>query len=225
MGQSRFGGTSWHQIGRSRRTEQRTEKHRSAEQGRKGSLAPQLTQARSDRKDACYGRRVRGRLEELRAELLEQYAPQSAMEAELVERLAVTLWRLRRVPFFEAAILDARYHQVYEIKEAEAAQKYSRSAWMAERSESEEEENRLESDEDDNEEDEEAADREKSVHFGLALIRDGFHDDALGKLSRHETSLMNALTKTLQLLLLVQENRDNSNVIEVTPVVALPKAA
>ena len=163
--------------------------------------------------------------EELRAELLEQYAPQSAMEAELVERLAVTLWRLRRVPFFEAAILDARYHQVYEIKEAEAAQKYSRSAWMAERSESEEEENRLESDEDDNEEDEEAADREKSVHFGLALIRDGFHDDALGKLSRHETSLMNALTKTLQLLLLVQENRDNSNVIEVTPVVALPKAA
>lgn len=62
--------------------------------------------------------------EELRAELLEQYDPQSAIESELVERVAGILWRLRRVPFFEAAILDARHSHVsdekdYEVKSRE----------------------------------------------------------------------------------------------------------
>src|ERR1700704_1260 len=38
--------------------------------------------------------------------------PQSALEFELMERLAGILWRLRRVPFFEAAIIDARQAQL-----------------------------------------------------------------------------------------------------------------
>ena len=50
--------------------------------------------------------------DELRAELMDEYDPQSALECELVERLAGILWRLRRVPFFEAAIFDARHGQV-----------------------------------------------------------------------------------------------------------------
>ena len=52
------------------------------------------------------------RFKELRAELMQQHDPQSALEAELVERLAGILWRLRRVPFFEAAILDARLNNI-----------------------------------------------------------------------------------------------------------------
>jgi len=40
---------------------------------------------------------------------MEEHDPQSALECELVVRLAGILWRLRRVPFFEAAILDARH--------------------------------------------------------------------------------------------------------------------
>ena len=52
--------------------------------------------------------------EELRGELLQQHDPQTALECELVERLAGLLWRLRRVPFFEAAIIDARQAQVAE---------------------------------------------------------------------------------------------------------------
>lgn len=48
----------------------------------------------------------------LRAELMNEHDPQSALECELVERLAGILWRLRRLPFFEAAILDARQAQV-----------------------------------------------------------------------------------------------------------------
>jgi hypothetical protein len=42
---------------------------------------------------------------------MDDHDPQSALECELVERLAGILWRLRRVPFFEAAILDARHYQ------------------------------------------------------------------------------------------------------------------
>src|SRR4051794_25730968 len=48
----------------------------------------------------------------LRADLMEEYAPQSASESELVERLVSLLWRLRRVPAFEAAIIVARQAEV-----------------------------------------------------------------------------------------------------------------
>ena len=42
---------------------------------------------------------------------------------------------------------------------------------------------------------------------GVALIEDSRHQDALGKLSRHEAALMNALTKTLQMLHFIQSQR------------------
>ena len=44
-------------------------------------------------------------------------------------------------------------------------------------------------------------------NIGLALIHDGIWNDVLGKLARHEASLMNAFTKTLQMLLLLQSTR------------------
>ena len=40
------------------------------------------------------------------------------------------------------------------------------------------------------EEDEEETDWQKSVHFGYALINDACWSDALGKLARHEATLM-----------------------------------
>ena len=65
-----------------------------------------------------------------------------------------------------------------------------------------------------------------SVHFGQALIEDARSNDALGKLARHEATLMNALTKTLQMLLLLQENRGNTKSEPVMlEAVALPPAA
>ena len=45
---------------------------------------------------------------------MDDHDPQSALECELVERLAGILWRLRRVPFFEAAILEALDAEVAE---------------------------------------------------------------------------------------------------------------
>ena len=50
--------------------------------------------------------------------------------------------------------------------------------------------------------------------------------NALGKLARHEATLMNAFTKTLQMLLLLQENRPKrKGEPAVLEAVALPPAA
>ena len=74
------------------------------------------------------------------------------------------------------------------------------------------------------EEDEEVSDWKASVHLGLALVNDAARGDALGKLARHETTLMNAFTKTLQMLLLLQENRAQSEVEDVIIEVIPPPA-
>src|SRR5262249_4041863 len=87
----------------------------------------------------------------LRADLMEQYDPQSVLECEREERLAAILWRLRRVPCFEAAILDARHQQVWNQKN------YCRL--MKPDQETTEKKS-----------DEEASDWETSVDLGLALM-------------------------------------------------------
>ena len=127
----------------------------------------------------------------LRAELMEQYDPQSPLECELVERLSSLLWRLRRVPIFEAAIIEARRADVKGdavLDLAEVPAELWEKALLA-----------------------------RSI--GLALIRDG-HSDMLGKLARHEATLMNAFMKTLQMLLLLQRDRageTGARVIEAAP--------
>ena len=146
--------------------------------------------------------------DQLRAELMAEHDPQSVLETELVERLAGILWRLRRVPSFEAAILDTRHQQVWNQKN---------HALPEPEGEGESEEKK--------ELDEEEADWERSVDLGVALM-DGRYGDTLGKIERHETSLMNALTKTLQTLLLLQHDRANSKGDSAKlKVIALPPAA
>jgi hypothetical protein len=146
--------------------------------------------------------------DQLRAELMAEHDPQSVLETELVERLAGILWRLRRVPFFEAAILDTRHQQVWNQKN---------HALPAPEGEGESEEKK--------ESDEEEADWERSVDLGVALM-DGRYGDILGRIERHETSLMNALTKTLQTLLLLEHDRANSKGdLAKLKVIALPPAA
>src|SRR3974377_719560 len=48
----------------------------------------------------------------LRADYEAQFKPRNALQFELVERLAVTAWRLRRIPGFEAALIEARRAEV-----------------------------------------------------------------------------------------------------------------
>ena len=114
--------------------------------------------------------------------LMAEFDPQSPLEFVLVDRMAAYHWRLRRPPMFEVDILIARNIEVWE--------------------------NPCEKDK---EEDEEFIEWKNSVRFGLALTRDAAHGNALGKLDRHETALMNAFSKTLQTLLLLQERRGNRN--------------
>jgi hypothetical protein len=128
--------------------------------------------------------------DELRAALIDSYDPQSPWERELVERLAGIFWRLRRVPFWEAAIIDARYVQLEE----EDSNSH-RGVWRAAN----------EPEEEDNGEEEEMSAAEWSVYLGRILLRDA-SIDGLGKLARHEASLVSASIKTLQMLLLLREN-------------------
>jgi hypothetical protein len=149
----------------------------------------------------------------LREELMAEHDPQSVLETEHVERLAGILWRLRRVPSFEAAVLDTRHQQVWN-------QKYDALPESEDESDGDgdgEEKNKLE--------EEEEADWERSVDLGVALM-DGRYGDTLGRIERHETWLMNALAKTLQTLLLLQHDRANSKGDSVKlKVIALPPAA
>ena len=144
--------------------------------------------------------------DKLRSSLMNEHDPQSVFECQLVERLAVTLWRLRRVPNFEVAILDACQQQVWNRPS------------IVPKPEGQEEEL-----------DEGRAIMEKSVDLGLALMNRDC-SDTLAKIGRYETSLMNAVTKTLQMLYLLQYNRandhdrpDNKDTVPKLEVLRLPK--
>jgi hypothetical protein len=119
------------------------------------------------------------------------------------------------VPIFEAAIVDARHAGVEDWQ----INLYYRSL-----------EDDDDADEQDSErgkeEDEEVSDWKASVHLGQALVNDAAKGDALGKLARHETMLMNALNKTLQAILVLQEKRRETDSQSVTlEAIALPPAA
>src|SRR5262249_61119188 len=76
------------------------------------------------------------------------------------------------------------------------------------------------------EEDEEVSDWKASVHLGQALVNDAAKGDALGKLARHETMLMNAFNKTLQAILVLQEKRSETDIQRVSlEAIALQPAA
>ena len=126
----------------------------------------------------------------LRKALERDFQPCSIMERELVERLAGIVWRLRRMPKFEAALIEARCDQVRcDVYSSEARKRLEGAGGAT----------------------------------GVALIEDSQHQDALGKLSRHEAALMNAFTKTLQMLHFIQSQRP----VEDDPVidaVAIPSS-
>jgi hypothetical protein len=44
----------------------------------------------------------------LRAELEKEHNPRPGIESEMVERIAVLMWRMRRIPIFEAALIELR---------------------------------------------------------------------------------------------------------------------
>lgn len=115
----------------------------------------------------------------LRADLEAEFEPRAGMERELVERLAGLMWRLRRIPAFEAALLENRCAQNAQHRHC----------------------------------------------LGEALCDDARFGDTLGKLSRHEAGLMNAYSKTLHMLLLVQSGRADQGNTRIVKAIAAPDAA
>jgi hypothetical protein len=110
------------------------------------------------------------------------------------------------VPTFEAAILGARQQAVWNQK-----------SYALPEPEDQEKKNEKLNDED--------ADWETSVDLGVALL-DGRYGEALGKIARHETTLMNDLAKTLQMLRLLRHDRaNNKDEFPKLKVFELPPAA
>jgi hypothetical protein len=76
-----------------------------------------------------------------------------------------------------------------------------------------------EEEEKEEEEDEEEADWKASIQCGRAFIEYAIANDTLGKLGRHETTLMNSFSKTLHELRLLQHDRADikGNTAKVIP--------
>ena len=55
-----------------------------------------------------------GEFDRLRSDFEQQFAPQAGLEEELVDRMAGLVWRLRRTPKLEAAVIEARTTEVIE---------------------------------------------------------------------------------------------------------------
>ena len=111
---------------------------------------------------------------ELLMNVMFDYDPQTAYQRQLVEHLANLLWRLRRAAAFEAGVFYVRYCEVHME--------------CGERPESRDDE------------DQEVRATEESLLYGLTFIREAETGDALGKLGRYETILVNSVKKTVKML-------------------------
>jgi len=121
------------------------------------------------------------KFEELRANFERDVQPETAIEHFLVERLAADSWRLLRVPAFEAAYMDFFY------KRARARDRQDRMLEPFEHIDFEE----------DDDESETPTVKKMAAWLGSSEA----FQDALAKLSRYETMLMNSFNRHLQQLM------------------------
>jgi hypothetical protein len=159
--------------------------------------------------------------EELHAALERDFQPETALESELVEQLAGSLWRLRRVPAIEAAIVKAREKQAYSRLYSEIQDKtmsrvvdeiarrcsapFADSSTGIERALKEE----IKKGDLDSAILKQAQESRESEL--LLLIRDD--DDMIEKLSRYQASLMNAANRAVQQLRLIKSMNGDRRVI------------
>lgn len=166
----------------------------------------------------------------LRRDLLRDLQASTRLEHELVDRLAGLLWRLRRIPILEAALVKACQSEVRDETEARQerdygerlerearhryATKYGNGSYDIQkaiidgsydaRMEALRQEVLAEWKGDDSmisgQHDDEPSTEPDGATTLLMLVRDLENADGLGKLNRYETTLMNAFTRTLQQL-------------------------
>ncbi len=133
--------------------------------------------------------------EALKAELIDEIAPQTAVEGSFVDHLAGLLWRLKRVPTFEAALLEAqrldilRHDALRERKQFEYQMGGSLVDGAREDPKFQALETRLDTIE--------LRKRQGAGMLGRVLLQDLKQVDALSKLSRYQTSLTRDVERTL----------------------------
>lgn len=163
--------------------------------------------------------------EKFLASIVEELEPCGLVERELVEHIAILLWRLKRVPVMEAAIIRERGPLMTDDDKRDKKYDAFRAS-MHERSKrfllTKKEFNRARGVEEDaaakapekapevTEKTAEAPKKEEpdpSKALGAALISDSQTGDALGKTLRYEATLNNTLGRTMSALLTLQEAR------------------
>ena len=92
------------------------------------------------------------------------------------------MWRMRRIPIFEAALIELRRGQVASDKRRDRIFQGPLDRNGAES-------------------------KSPYENTALALIQDSQNQDTVGKLFRYEAALMNAFNRTLQQLLFLQDRR------------------
>jgi len=139
---------------------------------------------------------------ELLQALLDEYDPRTTVETELVQDLAWVFWRLRRVPYFDAAILLAAPHQA-QIEHTRRMVLRAGGSWhraIAASSEPEMVEVK-----------EDVGPLGIGVH---GFVRDLHGVDMVSKLTRYETHLANRLQRILGQLAALQAERVEGEVVE-----------
>jgi hypothetical protein len=132
--------------------------------------------------------------QELRDTLEEEFAPLAGLEAQLVDRLALLLWRLRRVPRFEASIIEAHRAEIARTQAGNSRAEDARRAHLEKVSKR----FLLKSHAPVVQGPEPPPQQEKmhashmqdplTSEIGMALMRDSQNSDMLGKLARHEAA-------------------------------------
>ena len=161
--------------------------------------------------------------DELRRQLVAELGPTGRQETDLVDRIAICSWRLRRLYAVEAGIFDhERAKAEREAAEAELSD-HEESLFEAlelsgpkpgHEKEFEKASNKIEN-----------AERilsETSISVGAAFIRDSDGANALSKLSRYETTIERSLGRARDELARIQAERKNGGSAPVTTIDLVP---
>jgi hypothetical protein len=156
--------------------------------------------------------------EQLLASLEKDFEPGSGIERELVTRIAGYFWRLRRIPSFEVALLETLRSEFLPNADPKPARDPSRLAYLASFAPKSKRAVQGVANEVGDASPQltatseivqaiEPSPEDLLKSLGRALTSDFRENDTLGKLSRYEAALLNAVDRTLRQLLLIQSAR------------------
>lgn len=157
----------------------------------------------------------RREFEKFATKIIDDLQPRGPLEQALADQIVTSLWRLKRIPLFEAAVINERNPTESERKTLSVENKRRRDhlAEMASRYLSKDQKDQQDPPAAAPEETEHKEDSEETTgqllgaSVGRALINDGENGDTLGKLLRLETVQSNTLDRTMRMLFAVQSAR------------------